>query len=320
MAIEKAQPISSIEAINDDRLTSSVAPSPANLGIPLHAVFSKDSLVTSAQVEEKPFASSSAQSQSLWSRWFGSAPSSLLEAAPLSSSLDSSLATQSIDFLPRLEAPVASSHSLLESSSFLSSIDQKNKEPLNLFETQKILSQLEGKTIDEIVIILAKYQLLLKKDETKIESKTLEREEEIKELQQKQIDEIKKALAKDKSILNTVTRIQTILKAATLISSICSIGAAIGIAVPPIGLIGATLGVGLGSALSHLGSTYAKSKSAENESAFTLLNKSHKDTEQVCEDRNNRLNFLMDQTASLHETISQQLKAKRQMIKKVLEN
>lgn len=322
---ERVQQVTPIQPINDEMLTSSVAPTPARLGIPLHEVFNKDSLDKSSPHlnEKKPVDTSNQKSSSFWNSFNFWSKKSVDSAETSTIKACDSSTPSAIHALPDLDSPALSSKSLVESSTALSSIFVPQKDALTLSEMDTIRSKLENKTvhtIENILRDLIKKMWILNESQVGIESKSLKLEEQINKLHTQAIEEIKIAMEKDQWFINKANLAQTISKFAVGVASIASICVAVGLShsyMLPFAIIGAPVAA-ISSGLSKFTQTYTNYRADQTAAKFTSADYLSQTSTHYIEDKRNSLDVIQDQDLSLKELFSRMIKnahrTRKQMI------
>jgi hypothetical protein len=216
---------------------------------------------------------------------------------------------------PTLEKPTSSSFSSPLVTNGLRST------PLDKKETAKIMSIMSEESIEQIMIVILKYQFEVEKNNLKAVESSLQKFEQLKDLQSKMLLEMKEVLLKDQQVLNYVKTGETITGIATVICS----AAALAVNILPDNTVPGTLAAICFGSLYWLGTVgpwatglsygiakgtkiYFSEKEKQQQAAYTNMDYHDKCYQKYSEQAHENLTGVMDAYVAFQKRLSLVLK------------
>lgn len=226
--------INGLSSIEDDLMLAPKGTGPAQ-GRAIHQLFSKDVLVqdlSQTSVEEMT-------SPSFWSKitpwWIPETRPSAIDKSKAVSEIEIQKA-EPICSVPGLDKPTLPGEASLEGvvPSFAPQTIKKQEFKLSEDDLLEIVSNLEQKTVDEVMAIVLKAQLEIERDGAALSQDSFTRLQTMRKIQEQMLEEIKEALAKDQKIAGYLDKAQTIAIVGAFICGVASIAITAGLSTPAV--------------------------------------------------------------------------------------
>lgn len=236
MAVKASQSrMDSIPSIEDD--STSFAPKGVGSiqGQAIHQLFSKDLFIqdlSQASVEET-------MSPSFWNKinpwWIPETQSKGIATSKTVSDMEIQKA-EPIRSVPELDKPTLPGEASLEGvvPPFTPQAVKKQEVELSEKALLEVVSNLEQRTVDQVMAIVLKAQLEIERDGAALSQDSFSRLQEMRKIQEKMLEEVKEALAKDQRIAGYLDKAQFVAIASAAFCGLATVAMTAGMSIPAV--------------------------------------------------------------------------------------
>ncbi|CUI16392.1 putative membrane protein [Candidatus Protochlamydia naegleriophila] len=227
--------IDGIPSIEDDFTSCAPKGIGSVQGQAIHQLFSKDVFIqdlSQASLEETT-------SPSFWSKinpwWIPEIQANKIETSKTVSDMEIQKA-EPISSVPGLDKPTLPGEASLEGvvPQFAPQSIKKQEVKLSEKDLLEVVSNLEQRTVDEVMAIVIKAQLEIERDGAALSQDSFTRLQNMRKIQEQMLEDVKEALAKDQRLAGYLDKAQMVAIAGAALCGLASIAITAGMSTPAV--------------------------------------------------------------------------------------